>query len=401
MKSKPFLVPLVAVLFVGFAFAAVGLGWGDGIEGWPVAKPLSLVALALDSDASDAEGDLEPLRALVPFPDSGRNVTIDGNTATLVVPTWLLGDPSLFQWAAAVVMPEQDVVLDAVPKGRVQLWSGGVSEEVDSVNPALPHYQDLIQVRVRSSGALHIEFRWRFRGDIPSGESDLAYVMILSTGYRIAVLPRGQDWGWFADRLGLPFDWVSRPYEDILSAAVRDNGDAQLTFEMTTAQDIPAVPADVDGYPWFTWMLDVDGDQASGGASDINVAVRWDPRASSWEAALRGWNGERYEDLQATVAFTRTGSTVSATVNVADLGVVDHFNWRAQTSINVGREEEQFFAMTDSAPDAEWVEEVGPGPTPTATVSPTTEPTVTPTPTETLSGAQRIYLPLISRGAAT
>jgi hypothetical protein len=389
MRSRPFFALLVSSLFVALTVTVAGLGAGKRVEG-----------LALGSSVSDPEGDVEPLRLLVPFPDLGRDLTVEGNTATVLVPTWLLGDPQSFDWVAAVLRPEQQIVTDAAPKGGAQAWTAGhLSEVVDFLNPALLPYLDLTYARVRSVGSSHIEFRWRCRDNIPSDESDLAYMMILSTAYRIALLCPDQAWGWFADRpSGLGFDWDSRPYEDILGAAVTRGGDGQLTFEMTTAQDIPAVPFDEDGSPWFTWILDMDRDQASGGPNDVNVVVRWNPESDEWEGALRGWNGERYEDLQATVVFTRTGATVSAVADLADPGLIGSFLWRAQTSVTVGVDEEMFIGVADSAPDAEWAEEAGPVSSPTPTISPTLEPTATPT--ETPPGAKRIYLPLITRGVA-
>jgi hypothetical protein len=389
MRGKPLFALLVASLFVALTFTAVGVGWGEHAEG-----------LSPDSSVSDAAGDVEPLRMLTPFPHPGRDVTVSGNTISVLVPTWLLGDPASFQWAAAVLRPEQDVLKDMAPKGRVQSWtSGSLSEVVDSIDTSREPYEDLTYVRVRSVGTSHIEFLWRCRGDIPFNEGDLAYMMILSTGYTIALHPIDQGWGWFVQRASsLSFDWNSRPYEDVLSASVTQTGVEQLTFEMTTAQDIPDVPPDEDGYPWFTWTLDVDRD-GTNSLADVNVVVRWDPESSAWEGALRRWNGQHYEDVEATVVSVLAGATVSAIVDVDDLGLMGSFLWRAQTNITVGVDEDLFSAQADIAPDAGWVEEVGPLPSPTPTVSPTSEPTATAT--ETLPALQqRIYLPVITRGVA-
>jgi len=218
-----------------------------------------------------------------------------------------------------------------------------------------------------------------------------------SPDYMVVLGPTGAGWMWSISTPGTKrFSWNSTHYEDILSAIGSQTGDGQLTFEMTTAQDIPAVPADEDGYPWFTWMLDVDRDQASGGPNDVNVVVRWNPDSNAWEGALRGWDGERYEDLQTAVTFARTGATVSAAVEVADLGLTGSFLWRAQTSINVGVEKELFFALADNAPDSGWVEEVlAPAQTPTPTVTATATVTAMP------PGRRPIYLPVITRGVVS
>jgi hypothetical protein len=399
MRSKPFFALLVASLFAALTFTAVGLGLGEGVEG-RLAFAQFPRAVAADSSVSDPEGDVLELRTLSPFPHPGRDLTIAGNTAKVLVPRWVVGDPQSFQWLGATLDTLEQVPLDVAPDYQVLNWTrGAVSEGPDAQNPTLLPHEDLTYVRLREVASSRLEFFWRCRGDIPTSPVDMAYAAFLGANlldgpeYAVALAATDAGWLWSVSVPGdSRFSWDSRPYEDIVSAAVSQTGDGQLTFGMTTAQDIPAVPPEEDGYPWFVWMLDVDRDEATGGLNDLNVVARWNPESSTWQGALQGWSEEHYGDLQATVAVTRTGSTVSATVDVEDLGVAGSFLWQVGTLVHVGSGEEQFAGLADFAPDSGWAEEVL---TPTPTLTPTT--TATATPTATAPGPRRIYLPTIRK----
>jgi len=404
MRRKPFFVVSATSLFVALTVTAMGLGWGEGAEDRPTFTHIRPLSLAPDSSVSDPQGDVLELRLLRPFPYPGRDLTIEGNTAKVLIPRWVIGDPYSFQWMATTIRPMGQALLDYAPDYQFLSWSRGLpSEAPDAQNPGLLPHEDLTYVRLREVDSSRLEFLWRCRGDIPVNPVDINWSALIGLkplggpDYMVVLGPTDAGWMWSVSAPGTKrFSWNSTRYEDILSAIGFQTGDGQLTFEMTTAQDIPAVPADEDGHPWFTWMLDVDRDQASGDPNDVNVVVRWNPESNAWEGALRGWNGERYEDLQAAVAFARTGATVSAVVQVADLGLTGGFLWRAQTSINVGLEEELFFALADNAPDSGWVEEVlAPAQTPTPTVTATATVTAMP------PGRRPIYLPVITRGVVS
>jgi hypothetical protein len=76
-------------------------------------------------------------------------------------------------------------------------------------------------------------------------------------------------------------------------------------------------------------------------------------------------------------------STLSATVDAADLGLVESFSWRAMTGVYVGPDDESFLGLADQAPGSGWVQDIP-----------------TPTPTATPPGPRRIYLPVICRNVA-
>jgi hypothetical protein len=397
MRGKPLFALLVASLFVALTFTAVGVGWGEHAEG-----------LSPDSSVTDPEGDVLELRMLSPFPYPGRDLAIEGNTAKALVPRWVVGDPHSFQWVGATLKPLLQRPLDVAPDYQVLNWARGTTSEApDAQDLALLAYEDLTYVRLREVAPSRLEFFWRCRGDIPLTASDFTYVVLIGSNllvgsdYMVALIPTSTGWSWSVSTPeDTRFPWDSANYEDILDASVSQSGDGQLRFQMTVAQDIPAVPSDEDGYPWFTWMLDVDRDQAPGGANDVNVVVRWNGESSQWEGALRGWNGQHYVDLGTGVPISRTGATVSATVGAEDLGLTGGFLWQARTTVNVGPGDDQFTGLADYAPDSGWAEEVGPLPSPTPTVSPTSEPTATAT--ETFPAPQqRIYLPVITRGVAS
>jgi hypothetical protein len=386
MRSKPFFVPLVMLLFAALTFSAVGLGWSERVEGSPAATQPDETVASRDSSVSDAQGDVLELRFLSPAPDLGRDVTIEGNTAKLVVPRWVVGYPQTMQWVGGTVSLEQQGTLDIAPDMKVLDWTrGATSEAPDAQNPELLPYQDLTYVRLRELADSRLEFFWRCRGDIPMETIDVGYgafiaeELIGGADYAVVVAPTDGGWMWSVSTPGeTRFPWNTSSYEDILSASVSQAGDGQLTFEMTTAQDVPAVPAAADGNPAFSWILDQDGDDGVGASVDLAVVVRWNAEPGQWEAAVMGWDGQDYVDLGIAVAFTRSDTIVSATVDVADLGLEGTFYWAATTAVQVGPDEEFFVGLADQAPDSGWVEETLPPP---------------PTP-------QRIYLPVICRAAA-
>jgi hypothetical protein len=389
MRSKPFFVLIVTSLFVALTFSAVGCGGSGGLAGLPAATQPYGAAGAADSSVSDAQGDVPQLRLLSPAPDLGRDVTIEDNTAKLLVPRWVVGYPQSIQWVGGTVSVQQWTALDIAPDMKVLDWTrGATSEAPDAQDPALLPYQDLTYVRLREVASSRLEFFWRCRGDIPMDGIDVGYGAVLGDvltsvqDYAVVVAPAATvplapaDAGWVWGVAALSeagFPWNTASYEDILSASVSQSGDGQLTFEMTTAQDIPTVPAEGDGDPMFSWILDQDGEGTPGAQFGLGVMVRWNVDPGQWEGAVMSWDGQDYVDLDIAVAFTRSDATLSATVDAADLGLVGTIYWAAMTGVQAGPEEEQFLGLADQAPNDGWVEE-----------------TLAPTPS-------RIYLPVISR----
>jgi hypothetical protein len=386
-------------------FSAVGCGGSEGVAGLPAATQPYGAAGAADSSVSDAQGDVPQLRLLSPAPDLGRDVTIEDNTAKLLVPRWVVGYPQSIQWVGGTVSVQQWTALDIAPDMKVLDWTrGATSEAPDAQNPELQPYQDLTYVRLREVASSRLEFFWRCRGDIPMDGIDSGYgafiarnlvsgpdyAVALAPAAAVPLAPADAGWVWVVAGLGeAGFPWDTASYEDILSARVSQTGDGQLTFEMTTAQDIPAVPAEGDGNPVFSWILDQDSDGTVGAQFDLGVVVRWNAESGLWEGAVMSWDGQDYIDLDIAVAMTRSDSTVSATVDVIDLGLVGTFYWATMTAVQVGPDDEQFLGLADQAPDSGWVEE---------TLAPTPGPTPTPTATATPPAPGLIYLPLISRG---
>lgn len=91
--------------------------------------------------------------------------------------------------------------------------------------------------------------------------------------------------------------------------------------------EVPDSPTD---YLAYVWGLDLDGDGAQNGPADRNVRVAFDPDRSHTE--VYGWHA--FVDLQGDVlfglsGFTRSGSTVSATVETDDIVNPDSFGWQA------------------------------------------------------------------------
>jgi hypothetical protein len=391
MRSKPFSVLLATLLMVALAFSAVGCGGGKGVEGLPAAAQPHEAA-APDSSVSDRQGDVPELRILSPAPDLGRDVTIQGNTAKLLVPRWVVGYPQSIQWVGGTVSLEQWTALDVAPDFKALDWArGATSEAPDAQNPEFQPHEDLTYVRLREVADSRLEFFWRCRGDIPLDAPDAGYgafiaqSLVIGPDYAVAIAPASAvplappdaGWVWLVAALSeAGFPWDTAGYEDILSAGVSQSGDGQLTFEMTTAQDIPAVPAEADGNPIFSWVLDQGGDGTVGAQFDLGVVVRWKAEPGQWEGAVMSWDGQDYIDLDIPVAMTRSDATVSATVDAADLGLEGPFYWAAMAAVQVGPEEEQFLGLADQAPDSGWVEE-----------------TLAPTP-------RRIYLPVICRNVA-
>jgi len=387
MRNKPFFVLVMMSLFVALSFTVVGLPSGEPVE-----------ALFPDSSTSDPEGDVLELRLLLPAPDPRRDLTIQGNTAKVLVPRWVVGYPQSFQWVGSTLRVQQQTYLDWAPDFKVLDWTrGATSEGPDAQNPELLPYEDLTYVRLRELASSQLEFLWRCRGDIPVDAVDVAYSAVLAENlvsgpeYVVLLAPSAVGWTWFVSALGeTRFPWDTASYEDILSASVSHTGDGHLLFEMTTAQNIPPVPAEGNGSPGFSWVLR-HGGATVGEPGDLEVFVRWDAESGQWEGAVMGWDGQDYITLDIAVAFTLSDATVSAKVEVAELGLGGTFSWQAMTGVQVGPDEEPFVGLADQAPDSGWVEDIVP-----ATPTPTATPTVTATP----PGTWRIYLPVICRGVA-
>jgi hypothetical protein len=389
MRSKPFSVPLVSLLLAALMFSAVGCGGSEGVAGLPAATQPYGAVVAANSSISDPQGDVPELRLLSPAPDLGRDLTIEANTARVLVPRWVVGYPQSTQWVGGTVRLPELIALDLAPDYKALGWTrGATSEAPDAQDPALLPYQDLTYVRLREVASSRLEFFWRCRGDIPMDGIDVGYGAVLGDvltsvqDYAVVVAPAATvplapaDAGWVWGVAALSeagFPWNTASYEDILSASVSQSGDGQLTFEMTTAQDIPTVPAEGDGDPMFSWILDQDGEGTPGAQFGLGVMVRWNVDPGQWEGAVMSWDGQDYVDLDIAVAFTRSDATLSATVDAADLGLVGTIYWAAMTGVQAGPEEEQFLGLADQAPNDGWVEE-----------------TLAPTPS-------RIYLPVISR----
>jgi len=377
MKGKPlFFVLLVASLCVALMVTAVG---PDG-------------AAAADSSVSDPQGDVLRLRFLYPAPNPARDLTIQDNTVKVLVPRSVLGYPQSFQWVGGTIRLSEQDYLDVAPDMKVLDWTrgGATSEAPDAQNPELLPHEDLISVRLRELADTRLEFFWRCRGDIPTEPADLAYgafmaeQLVGNPDFAVVITQDDAAWVWSVSVLGeTSFPWATTDYEDILSAAVSQSGDGQLTFEMTMAQDIPDVPAQEDASPVFSWILDQEGEGTLGAQFDMGVVVRWNADETLWEGLVMSWDGQEYVELDVPVTMTRSGATVSATVAVADLGLQGTFYWGATTAIQIGPDEELFAGLADHAPDEGWVEETLPAP-------PTPTPPSTP---------QRIYLPLICRSA--
>jgi hypothetical protein len=387
MRNRPFFVLVVVSLFVALRFTVVGLPGGEPVR-----------AVSPDSSVSDAQGDVLELRLLLPAPDPRRDLTIEGNRAKVIVPRWVVGYPQSFQWVGSTLSIQQKTHLDVAPDFKVLNWTrGATSEGPDAQNPELLPYEDLTYVRLRELTSSQLEFLWRCRGDIPVDAVDVGYSAVLAENlvsgpeYVLLLAPSAVGWTWFVNALGeTRFPWDTASYEDILSASVSHAGDGHLLFEMTTAQNIPAVPAEANGSPGFSWILR-HGTATVGEPGDLEVFVRWDAESSQWEGAVMGWDGQDYVDLDIAVAFTLSDATVSATVEVADLGLQGTFSWQAMTGVRVGPDEEPFVGLADQAPDSGWVEDIVPA-------KPTSTPTDTPTATPTPPGTWRIYLPVIFRG---
>jgi len=400
MRNRPFFVLLVAPLFVALTFCAVGVGWSEGVDGLvAVAQPYG-ADVAPDSSVSDPEGDVPELRLLLPAPDPGRDLVIQDDIATVQVPRWVVGYPQSFQWVGSTIALEQQTYLDVAPDFRVLDWTRGTTSEApDAQNPELLPHQDLTRVRLRELESSLLEFYWRCRGDIPMEPVDTAYGAFFADefargpDYAVVLAPADAGWMWSVRTPGeARFPWNTASYEDIMSAGVSQSDDGQLTFEMTTAQGIPEVPAEADGSPWFSWAVQQDSEGSDSTAVTLVVVVRWDAGSGEWQAAVMSWDGQDYVDLDIAVAFTLSEVTVSATVGGSDLGLVGSFFWHAMTTIQVGPDEEPFVGLADQAPDSGWVEESIVPATPTPT------PTATPTVTATPPGTWRIYLPVICRG---
>jgi len=383
MKGKPFLVVLVISLFAALTVTAVG---PDG-------------AAAADSSVSDPQGDVLELRFLYPAPDPARDLTIQDNTVKVLVPRSVVGYPQSFQWVGGTIRLQEQAYLDVAPDMKVLDWTRGTtSEGPDAQNPELLPHEDLTYVRLRELSDSRLEFFWRCRGDIPMDPIDLAYgafiadQLVGNPDYAVVIAQDDAEWVWSVSALGeTSFPWATTDYEDILSAGVSQSGDGQLTFEMTMAQDIAAVPAQEEASPAFSWILDYDGEGTVGAQLDLGVVVRWNADEGRWEGVVTSWDGQEYVELDVPVAVTRSGSTVSATVGVADLGLEGTFYWAATTAIQIGPDEELFAGLADQAPDEGWVEDIVPA-------TPTPTPTATPTVTATPPGTWRIYLPVICRG---
>jgi hypothetical protein len=327
----------------------------------------------LASDITDPSGDVAELNWLQPHP-AVRDMTIAGNTATVLVPTWLIGDPSSFYWWAVSARPSAGYSdIDWAPDSAPMLWTSGFSSSTtDPTDDVLQPYEDLAFAGVSQADATHIQFEWQFRGDIPAGEPDVVYYFSLrpspdaASDWVIYLIPFVSGWYWEVDARNASFDWSSTSYEDIVSASVNEVGGGQVQFEMTTVDIIPETPASGGYDPWFGWKLDVDNDPATGqqpNGDDMHVVVRYNyspPIPPTWEGVVRRWNGTRYEDLL-SVPFTRAGNAVSATVSISDLGLSQTFRWAAGTTVVVGTfgdlvEPEKFFFIPDRAPDSAWVE---------------------------------------------
>ncbi len=398
MRNKPFFVLLVASLSAALTFTAVGRGWGDPVEDRPAPRQPHGPVVALDSSLSDAQGDVFEL-SLYPAPNPGRDLTIEGNTAKVLVPRWVVGYPQSFQWVGGTIQLQDQERLDLAPDMKVLNWTRGATTEAPDIqDPQLLPHEDLTYVRLRELEGSRLEFFWRCRGDIPMDALDVGYGAFigqdLTSGpdYAVVLAPTEAGWIWTVSALSeTGFPWHTAGYEDILSASVSQTGDGQLTFEMTAAQDIPALPAEGDGNPGFSWMLLQDGDDTVGALGDLGVAVRWDAEASQWSGAVLSWDGQDYTELDIPVEITRIDSTLSATVDAADLGLVGSFSWRVMTGVYVGPEEELFLGLVDQAPESGWVDDI---------VAPTPTPIPTATATATPPGPGLIYLPLISRGVA-
>jgi formylglycine-generating enzyme required for sulfatase activity len=334
-----------------------------------VAASQSVTAL---SSTTDPSGDVPPLNWLKPHP-SIRDMTIAGNTATVLVPTWLIGTPGSFYWYAGADTSSTGTPLDWSPDSGTLQWTSGSSSSItDPADGSLQPYEDVTYVSVSQADSTHIQFEWRFRGNIPAGQPDLYYYFVLNDfDWVLYLYPTVRGWEWEVDARNASFDWSSTSYEDIVSASVNEVAGGQIHFEMTAASTIPATPSSGTYAPWFSWKLDVDNNPVTGQqpfGDDVNVVVRYNyspPIPPEWEGVVRRWNGTRYEDLL-SVPFTRAGSTVSATANISDLGLSPTFRWNAGTMVVVGTlgdlaEPEKFFSNLDRAPDTEWVEGNGGG----------------------------------------
>jgi len=390
MWSRPFYARWVALLLVALAFSAVGCSGESGVVPGPTSSgPHG--AVAADSSISDAQGDIPTLRLLYPAPNPSRDVTVQGNTAKLIVPRWVVGYPQSIQWVGGSVRLPEMIALDVAPDFKVLDWArGATSEAPDAQNPEFLPHEDLTYVRLREVGDSRLEFFWRCRGDIPADVVDTGYGafiakdLVASPDYAVAIAPApavelapaDAGWVWLVAGLGeAGFPWDIASYEDILSASVSQSGNGQLTFQMTTAQDIPAVPAEEHASPLFAWILDQEGEGSVGAQFELGVVVRWKADEEKWEGVVMSWDGQDSVELDIPVSMTRSGSTLTATVGAAELGLEGTFYWAAMVAVQVGPDEEQFLSLADQAPDEGWVEE-----------------TLAPTP-----GAQRIYLPLIRR----
>ncbi len=405
MRSKPFFVLIVTSLLVALTFSAVGCGGSGGLADLPAATKPNAAQGAGGSSVSDEQGDVPELRLISPAPDLGRDLTIETNTAKVLVPRWVIGYPQSIEWVGGTVRFPELTALDVAPDYKALGWTrGATSEAPDAQDPALLPYQDLTYVRLREMASSRLEFFWRCRGDIPMDGVDVGYGAVLgqalTTGQDYAVVvapaaavplaPADAGWVWGVAALSeAGFPWDTASYEDILSASLSQSGDGKLTFEMATAQDIPAVPVEGDGNPMFAWILDQDGEGTVGAQFDLAVMVLWNVDSSQWEGVVMTWDGHDYLYLDIAVAFTRLGATLSATVDVADLGVAGTVYWGAMTGIQIGPDEEQFLGLADQAPDSGWAEEI---------LAPTPGATPTPTATATPPAPGLIYLPLISRG---
>jgi hypothetical protein len=314
------------------------------------------------SNTTDPSGDVGELNWLKPHP-AVRDMTIVGNTATVLVPTRLIGDPASFYWWAGVDEPSTGyTLLDWAPDGDAVLWTSGSSSSTpDPVDGSLQPHEDITFASVSQADPSHIQFDWEFKGNIPLGQPDVVYDFLLNDNdWLVYLYPTVRGWEWEVDARNASFDWSSTSYEDIVSASVNEVGGGQLQFEMTTASSIPETPFSRSGEPWFGWKLDVDNDSSTGQqpyGDDMNVVVRydWGLFPLGWEGVVRKWNGAYYEDFL-PVPFARAGSTVSATVYISDLGLSPTFGWAAGTYVIVGGSVERFAWNGDRAPDSGWVE---------------------------------------------
>ncbi|NTV62152.1 MAG: alpha/beta fold hydrolase [Oscillochloris sp.] len=339
-------------------------GNSDGAQSQPdeaVTTAIASWAVAGTSAIPDPSGDVAPLSWLKAHPAPSRGLTISGNTATVLLPIWLINNRTSFSWYAGADRPSTDYTpLDWAPNSGTAQWTAGSSSAVtDPVDSSLQPYEDVTFVRVSQSDSTHLQFEWRFRGNILTDQPDVLYYFVLNNfDWMLWLYPTPRGWEWEIIARNASFIWNSASYEDITAASVTETGGGQLQLQLTMGNAIPDMPPGSAGAPWYRWYFDRDNNTATGqqpDGDDVGVVVRYNPHISTWQGVMRRWNGTQYDDV-GVIPFTRSENTIAATTSVADLGLSQTFRWATVVGPIVGPSDEEFYSRVDVAPDTGWME---------------------------------------------